>query len=70
MIDVDDETVEEGLEAGLGGGLRRLATSGFSGEADGDSVEDGGGGGGRAPGGFGAEATGGRGGREASESDM
>ncbi|KAF4203899.1 hypothetical protein CNMCM5878_007995 [Aspergillus fumigatiaffinis] len=66
----EDETVEEGLEAGLGGGLRRLATSGLSGGADGDSVEDGGGGGGRAPGGFGAEATGGRGGREASESDM
>ena len=55
------DTVDDGLDAGLGGGLRRLAINGLG--AGGDSVEDGGGGG-RAPGGleaaggFGADATG------------
>lgn len=45
------DTVDDGLDAGRGGGLRRLATNGFG--AGAESV-DGGGGGGRAPGGLGA----------------
>lgn len=45
------DTVDDGLDAGRGGGLRRLATSGLG--AGAESV-DGGGGGGRAIGGLGA----------------
>lgn len=65
---MDVDTVDDGLDAGFGGGLRRLATNRLTGGADGDSVEDGGTGGGRAVGGFGADAAGGSG-RVASESD-
>lgn len=66
------ETVDEGLEAGLGGGFFKPATKGLIGGAGGKSVV-GGGGGGLAPGGlgavggFGADAAGGR---RASPSDM
>lgn len=63
MTDAVD-TVDDGLEAGLGGGFRRLATRGLTGGAGEDS-ELGGGGGGRAPGGLGADATGGFGGGRA-----
>lgn len=45
------DTVDDGLDAGRGGGLRRLATNGLG--AGAESV-DGGSGGGRAPGGLGA----------------
>jgi hypothetical protein len=47
------DTVEEGLEAGLGGGFFRPATKGLIGGAGGKSVVERGGGG-LAPGGFGA----------------
>ena len=47
-----DGSVDDGLDAGLGGTFRRLAAKGFGG-GGGDS-EEGGGGGGRAPGGLGA----------------
>lgn len=67
------ETVDEGREAGRGGGLFRPATKGFTGGTGGDSVE-GGRGGGLAPGGLGAVGglgAGAAGGRRApSESDM
>ena len=52
------EIVDDGREAGLGGGFLRFATSGFTGAGGGEPAETGRGGG-RTPGGFGAEATGG-----------
>jgi hypothetical protein len=61
------DTVEAGLEPGRGGGLLRFATKGLTGGAGGASVEGGGGGG--TPGTLGADATGGLGTRDVSESD-
>jgi hypothetical protein len=65
------EIVDDGLEAGRGGGFLRLAINGLRAGAGSDSEE--GGAGGRAPGGRGAEGglgAGAAGGRVLSPSDM